>query len=172
MVGSVLTPYRRVRRGASGWEIELTPTPARITRTRSMRWDTCQRSRCLRSPYSISRGSSRRPRRARRWSARRSQGTTRTATIFNVIGMLGERSGPVDSEWHRATVIVSQDRLLSPREMDYWTFAVKRLEESDRRRCGRLRRRRVPRSGQRQSPRSSNRHSTAVGSGVVARDSS
>ena len=60
-------------------------------------------------------------------------GTTRTATIFNVIGMLGERSGPVDSEWHRATVIVSQDRLLSPREMDYWTFAVKRLR-SDRRR--------------------------------------
>ena len=43
--------------------------------------------------------------------------------------MLGERSGPVDSEWHRATVIVSQDRLLSPREMDYWTFAVKRLED-------------------------------------------
>jgi len=43
--------------------------------------------------------------------------------------MLGERSGPVDAEWHRATVIVSQDRLLSPREMDYWTFAVKRLED-------------------------------------------
>jgi hypothetical protein len=56
-------------------------------------------------------------------------GTTRTATIFNVIGMLGERSGPVDSEWHRATVIVSRDRLLSQREMDYWTFAARRLED-------------------------------------------
>ena len=43
--------------------------------------------------------------------------------------MLGERSGPVDAEWNRATVIVSQDRLLSPREMDYWTFAVMRLED-------------------------------------------
>jgi hypothetical protein len=43
--------------------------------------------------------------------------------------MLGERSGPVDSEWHRATIVVSQDRLLSPREMDYWTFAVRRLED-------------------------------------------
>jgi hypothetical protein len=43
--------------------------------------------------------------------------------------MLGERSGPVDTEWHRATVIVSRDRLLSQREMDYWTFAARRLED-------------------------------------------
>ena len=35
----------------------------------------------------------------------------------------------MDTEWHRATVIVSRDRLLSQREMDYWTFAVRRLED-------------------------------------------
>ena len=35
-------------------------------------------------------------------------GATRTATVYNVIGMLGERRGPVPSEWSRATIVVSR----------------------------------------------------------------
>jgi hypothetical protein len=37
--------------------------------------------------------------------------------------------GPVFSEWHRATILVSRDGLLSQREMDYWSFFAQRLED-------------------------------------------
>jgi hypothetical protein len=128
-VGAVLTPFRRVRQTTTGWEIERTPGPARL------------------HPYSLyAMGHVSKEQvpeirlfdRQDQFDARASSspaagmavtGATRMATIYNVIGMLGERSGPVDSEWHRATVIVSRDRVLSPREMDYWTFAVRRLED-------------------------------------------
>jgi hypothetical protein len=59
-------------------------------------------------------------------------GGTRTATVFNVIGALGERAGPVPSEWQRAIVVVSRDRLLTQREMDYWTFVAQRIEDPNR----------------------------------------
>ncbi|HEV8398068.1 MAG TPA: hypothetical protein VGQ37_27520 [Vicinamibacterales bacterium] len=55
-------------------------------------------------------------------------GATRSATVFNVIGMIGERSGPVAREWHRAVIVVSE-QLLTAREMDYWTFYASRLED-------------------------------------------
>jgi hypothetical protein len=56
-------------------------------------------------------------------------GGTRTATVYNVVGYLGERSGPVPAEWNRATVVVSRDGLLSQREMDYWNYFVYRLSD-------------------------------------------
>jgi len=56
-------------------------------------------------------------------------GTTRSATAFNVIGMLGAREGPVAAKWDQALVVVSSGRLLSPREMDYWTFYAQRTED-------------------------------------------
>jgi hypothetical protein len=59
-------------------------------------------------------------------------GATRTATVYNVIGMLGPRSGPVHREWHRATVVVSREGLLTQREMDYWTFFAQRIGDPNR----------------------------------------
>lgn len=56
-------------------------------------------------------------------------GTTRTATVFNAIGMLGERLGPVPTDWQRATIVVTRDRLLTQAEMDYWTFFARRIED-------------------------------------------
>ena len=56
-------------------------------------------------------------------------GALRTATVFNVIGMLGERQGPVPTDWQRATIVVSRDRLLTQAEMDYWTFFARRVED-------------------------------------------
>ena len=56
-------------------------------------------------------------------------GATRTATVFNVIGMLGERQGPVPTDWQRATIVVTRDRLLTQAEMDYWTFFARRTED-------------------------------------------
>jgi hypothetical protein len=59
-------------------------------------------------------------------------GATRTATVYNVVGMLGERTGPVLTEWSRATIVVSPDRLLSQREMDYWNYFSYRLSDPQR----------------------------------------
>jgi hypothetical protein len=56
-------------------------------------------------------------------------GATRTATVFNAIGMLGERQGPVPTDWQRATIVVTRDRLLTQAEMDYWTFFARRIED-------------------------------------------
>jgi hypothetical protein len=46
-------------------------------------------------------------------------GGTTAATVFNVIGMLGAREGPVPSDWQRATIVVTRDRLLTQAEMNY-----------------------------------------------------
>ena len=48
-----------------------------------------------------------------------------------MIGLYGERSGPVPSEWQRATIVVSR-ALLSAREMDYWTYFAARSEDPAR----------------------------------------
>jgi hypothetical protein len=56
-------------------------------------------------------------------------GDAKTATAFNVIGMVGPREGPVPSTWDQALVVVSSGRLLSRREMDYWTFYSQRTAD-------------------------------------------
>jgi hypothetical protein len=129
MVGSVLSPYRRVRRGASGWEIESTPAPARMHPYSLYAMGHLAKEQVPEITLFDQQGQFAATTSSSPAVGTAVAGTSRTATIFNVIGMLGERSGPVDSEWHRATIVVSQDRLLSPREMDYWTFAVRRLED-------------------------------------------
>lgn len=59
-------------------------------------------------------------------------GGVRSATIDQVTGLLGERSGPVPTEWSRATIVVSRGALLSQREMNYWTFYAQRSEDPNR----------------------------------------
>lgn len=59
-------------------------------------------------------------------------GGVRSATIDQVTGLLGERSGPVPAEWSRATIVVSRGALLSQREMNYWTFYAQRTEDPNR----------------------------------------
>lgn len=59
-------------------------------------------------------------------------GATRTATITEVAGLLGERTGPVPAEWSRATIVVSRGALLSQREMNVWTFYAQRAEDPNR----------------------------------------
>jgi hypothetical protein len=56
-------------------------------------------------------------------------GNTRAATAFNVMGMLGPRDGPTTRTWDQALVVVSSGRLLSRREMDYWTFYAQRTAD-------------------------------------------
>ena len=46
--------------------------------------------------------------------------------INDVLAEHGSRSGPADTTWSRATVVVSRDGLLSAEEMSYWNFFAAR----------------------------------------------
>ena len=53
----------------------------------------------------------------------------RTVPIDDIVARYGPRTGPVPDRWRVGFVVVSPERLLSPREMAYWTFLVRRLED-------------------------------------------
>lgn len=59
-------------------------------------------------------------------------GGVKTTNIAAVVGLHGERTGPVPTEWSRATIVVSRGGLLSQREMNYWTFYAQRSEDPNR----------------------------------------
>jgi hypothetical protein len=56
-------------------------------------------------------------------------GQTNRVTIQGIVAHHGSRRGPSPTVWRRATVVVSQDGLLSQSEMDYWNFFAQRLED-------------------------------------------
>ena len=56
-------------------------------------------------------------------------GGSHSATISNIIGVMGPREGPVPSEVQRAIVVVSSGSLLTQAEMNYWTFFAQRLAD-------------------------------------------
>ena len=53
-------------------------------------------------------------------------GGARVVTINDIIAKHGPRTGPVQHEWRRATVVVSTGGLLTQEEMDFWNFIAKR----------------------------------------------
>ena len=53
-------------------------------------------------------------------------GGARVVTIDDIIAKHGPRTGPVQREWRRATVVVSAGGLLTQEEMDFWNFIAKR----------------------------------------------
>lgn len=56
------------------------------------------------------------------------EGGTRPVSIEDIVAMHGERSGPVDDTWRRATIVVSRDGLISREEMSFWNFLAIRHE--------------------------------------------
>ena len=130
LLGGLLLPTRRVALVEGAWQIERTPTPPRfhpftryamgslgseavpeITLFDEQEQFAGNRTPAAGTPVA---------------------GATRSATVFNVIGMLGERTGPVPTDWQRATIVVTRDRLLTQAEMDYWTFFARRIEDPNR----------------------------------------
>lgn len=58
------------------------------------------------------------------------QGTFKTKTVFDAVGVHGERRGPaVGSSLSRANIVVSTRGLISPQEMAFWTHYVQRSED-------------------------------------------
>jgi len=129
-LGGVLEATRRVRENGGKWEIEATPAPMFFHPLMLYGMGVLPKEKVPEFILFDTQGqfgSSRTPP-----VGTSASGAIRSATIYNIVGMLGERSGPVRSEWQRATVIVSRDRLLTQREMDYWTFLSMRVEDPNR----------------------------------------
>jgi hypothetical protein len=132
LIGSVLTATRRVAHADDGWKIERTPAPTLfhpftlyamgLIPKDDVPEITLFDDQAQFNPVTTSTPA----------TGTLLSGTTQTATIYNVIGMLGERSGPVPAVWNRATVVVSRDALLSQREMDYWNYFAQRLADPQR----------------------------------------
>ncbi|MBI3402012.1 MAG: fibronectin type III domain-containing protein [Acidobacteria bacterium] len=57
-------------------------------------------------------------------------GTFKTRSIYDIIGVHGERRGPVvGDELSQAVVLVSARGLATQREMDYWNYFAQRIED-------------------------------------------
>jgi hypothetical protein len=132
LIGGVLTATRRVARADDGWKIEPTPAPVGfhpltlyamgLIPKEEVPEITLFDDQAQFNPVST----------ATPAPGTLLSGSTQTATIYNVIGLLGERSGPVPAAWNRATIVVSRDALLSQREMDYWNYFAQRLADPQR----------------------------------------
>jgi hypothetical protein len=129
IVGGVLRASRRVEAVAEGWQIGVTPPPAKLHPYTLYAMGLLPRD--VVPPVDIFQEQGQF---SAAFVATPAPGTpvtgpSRNLTVFSLVGMHGERSGPVPSVWQRATIVVSRDRLLSQREMDYWTFFAARSED-------------------------------------------
>ena len=127
LMAGLLEPTRRVALVAGAWQVVRTPTLARFHPFTRYAMGILSREAVPEITLFDEQGQFAGNQRPAAGTAL--VGTTRTATVFNVIGMLGERAGPVPTDWQRATIVVTRDRLLTQTEMDYWTFFARRIED-------------------------------------------
>ena len=131
LIGSVLRPWRRVETTSAGWQIGLTPAPAKLHPLTLYAMGLLPRDSVPEIGLFHEQGQFDATEVTTPDVGQRLTGDMSTGTIFNVIGRYGERSGRVPSEWQRATIVVSRT-LLSAREMDYWTYFAARSEDPAR----------------------------------------
>ena len=129
LIGAVLRPWRRAEAGGGGWQVGLTPAPAKLHPYTLYAMGLLPRDSVPAVDVFDDQGQFNATSVTTPDVGLPIAGTSHSVTIFNVVGMYGERTGPVPSVWQRATVVVSRDRLLSQREMDYWTFFAARAED-------------------------------------------
>jgi hypothetical protein len=129
LIGAVLWPSRRVESAEVGWQIGLTPAPAKLHPYTLYAMGLLPRDAVPAVTVFEDQGQFNATSVSTPAVGTAVAGAARSVTVFNVVGMLGERTGPVPSVWQRATIVVSRDRLLSQREMDYWTFFAARAED-------------------------------------------
>ena len=129
LIGSVLRAARRAQPAADGWQIGLTPAPAKLHPYTLYAMGLLPKDAVPPVDVFEEQGQFNPTSVTTPLVGTPITGGSRSVTVFNVIGMHGERSGPVPSVWQRAAIVVSRDRLLSQREMDYWTFFAARAED-------------------------------------------
>jgi hypothetical protein len=126
IIGAVLDGTRRVRRSDSGWAIEETPGEVRFHPLTRYAMGILPREAVPAITLFNTQeqfGTNRVPD-----AGTAVNGPTQDLTISHIAAVMGERSGPVDTEWHRAMVVVSRE-LLTQREMNYWNFFSQRTED-------------------------------------------
>jgi len=131
LIGAVLRPSRRAEAAPGGWQIGLTPPPAKLHPLTLYAMGLLSKESVPEIGLFDEQGQFDATAAITPDLGHVLAGGVTSATIFNVIGQYGERSGPVPSEWQRATIVVSRT-LLSAREMDYWTYFAARSEDPAR----------------------------------------
>jgi hypothetical protein len=129
LIGAVLSTTRRVVAAGGGWQVDVTPGPAHYHPFTLYAMGLLGKDDVPPVTLFDDQGQFGAAGVIAPLPGTVLRGTTQSATIYNVIGMLGERTGPVPSTWSRATIVVSRDSLISPREMDYWTYFAQRLAD-------------------------------------------
>ena len=126
IVGAVLDGTRRVRRNVNDWQIERTSGEIRFHPLTRYAMGILARDAVPAVTLFNSQGQFGENREPDPGTV--VNGTTQDITISHVTAVMGERSGPVDTEWQRAIVVVSRE-LLSEREMHDWNFFAQRTED-------------------------------------------
>ena len=57
-------------------------------------------------------------------------GGTGIVTMTDIVAKHGQRTGPAQIVWRRATILITVGRLATQKEMDYWNFFAKRVGET------------------------------------------
>src|SRR5262249_42586011 len=128
LIGAVLLGNRRVTGAAASYAIEQTPAPASFHPVELYTMGLLPASQV--PGFSVFANQS-------QFDANNATspdigaavtGATTPATMNDVVGVHGTRTGPsITSPWRRATLLVSKDRLATADEMSYWNFFAQRL---------------------------------------------
>ena len=128
-MGAVLEGTRRVESDGGAWTIQKTPAPIRFHPYTLYTMGLLDPGAVPEITFFDDQGQFNATSTATPAIGTAVSGATRTATAFSLVGMYGRREGPVPKTWEQATVVVSSGRLLSRREMDYFTFYAQRTAD-------------------------------------------
>lgn len=130
LIGAVLLGTRRVTMGTGGaWAIEPTPYPIHFHPTTLYAMGLLSREQIAPLTVFDDQAQFNGAAAVAPDPGTPIRGGARSTTMASVVGMLGPREGPVASDVQRAIVVVSSGRLLTQREMDYWTFFAQRVAD-------------------------------------------
>lgn len=128
-MGAVLDGTRRVERRAEEWTVQRTPAPILFHPYTLYAMGLIAPDAVPETTFFDNQGQFNPSGTAAPAVGTAVSGSTRTATAFSLVGMLGRRDGPVPATWEQAIIVVSSGRLLSAREMDYFTFYAQRTAD-------------------------------------------
>jgi len=132
LIGAVLTGDRRGRTMSNSYQIEVTPAPTRYHPIEKYSMGVIGPEQVPDFAVFLEQDQFDPDSSASPASGVKVKGDVRQVVISDVIREHGPRSGPGFSEWRRAAVLVSRDRLATQREMDYWNFFAQRLGDRNR----------------------------------------
>src|SRR5262249_5039122 len=129
LIGAALLAARRVRTLPDGYAIEQTAAPARYHPIEMYAMGKLDPAEVPDFAVFSDQGQFMADTASSPDVGTRLRGDVQRVSIYDVIRIHGNRSGPAPSTWRRALIVVSRDQLVSQREMDYWNFFAQRLAD-------------------------------------------